>query len=166
MRSQDLYEQAKKIIPGGTQLLSKRPEMFLPNLWPAYYSSAKGVEVTDLDGRSFVDMSIMGVGACILGYSDVDVDGSVREAIAQGSMSTLNAPEEVEYFSRKCLIARRLLERGVRFVQLFHMGWDHHYQLPSRLRQKAAEIDRPCAALIASPWRRGTSVLWWWAPSS
>jgi len=96
MRSQDLYEQAKRIIPGGTQLLSKRPEMFLPNLWPAYYSSAKGVEVTDLDGRSFVDMSIMGVGACILGYSDVDVDGSVREAIAKGSMSTLNAPEEVE----------------------------------------------------------------------
>ena len=41
-RGQNLYKEAKKIIPGGTQLLSKRPEMFLPNLWPAYYSKAKG----------------------------------------------------------------------------------------------------------------------------
>jgi glutamate-1-semialdehyde aminotransferase len=96
MKSQLLYEQAKKIIPGGTQLLSKRPEMFLPEYWPTYYSKAEGVEVEDLDGRSFVDMSIMGVGACILGYSDAEVDEAVCEAVANGSMSTLNAPEEVE----------------------------------------------------------------------
>lgn len=96
MKGQHLYEKAKRLIPGGTQLLSKRPEMFLPNLWPAYYSRAKGVHVTDLDGRNFVDMSLMGVGACILGYSDNDVDEAVREAVAKGSMSTLNAPEEVE----------------------------------------------------------------------
>jgi glutamate-1-semialdehyde aminotransferase len=102
MKSQHLYEQAKRIIPGGTQLLSKRPEMFLPDFWPAYYSKAKGVQITDLDGRSFVDMSIMGVGACILGYSDPDVDDAVREAVANGSMSTLNAPEEVELASLLC----------------------------------------------------------------
>ena len=48
-KSQDLYKRAKKIIPGGTQLLSKRPEMFLPDFWPAYYEKAKGCEVWDLD---------------------------------------------------------------------------------------------------------------------
>ncbi len=53
---QALYRRAKQLIPGGTQLLSKRPELFLPGFWPAYYSKAKGVEVFDLDGnflRSF-----------------------------------------------------------------------------------------------------------------
>lgn len=43
MKGQDLYRRAKRLIPGGTQLLSKRPEMFLPELWPAYYSEARGV---------------------------------------------------------------------------------------------------------------------------
>jgi glutamate-1-semialdehyde 2,1-aminomutase len=92
---QELYKKAKKRIPGGTQLLSKRPEMFLPEQWPAYYSQAKGVEVWDLDGNRYVDMSINGVGACILGAGDADVDNAVREAINRGSMSTLNVPEEV-----------------------------------------------------------------------
>ena len=62
---QDLYRKAKKLIPGGTQLLSKRPEMFLPEQWPSYYAHAQGVDVIDLDGNAYVDMSIMGVGACI-----------------------------------------------------------------------------------------------------
>src|SRR3990170_8127620 len=93
---QQLYMKAKAIIPGGTQLLSKRPEMFLPDFWPSYYSKAKGVEVFDLDGRRYIDMSIMGVGACVLGYADPDVDRAVKEAINNGSMCTLNAPEEVE----------------------------------------------------------------------
>ena len=44
-KGQDLYNEAKKVIPGGTQLLSKRPEMWLPDRWPAYYSKAKGCEV-------------------------------------------------------------------------------------------------------------------------
>ena len=44
-RTQGLYNKAKRIIPGGTQLLSKRPEMFLPGKWPAYYSKAEGCEV-------------------------------------------------------------------------------------------------------------------------
>ena len=92
----ELYREAKKIIPGGTQLLSKRPEMFLPDQWPAYYQKAKGVEVWDLDGNKFIDMSIMGVGACILGYADDEVNAAVIEAVNKGSMCTLNAPEEVE----------------------------------------------------------------------
>ena len=62
-----LWEKAKKCIPGGNQLLSKRSEMFLPKLWPSYYTKAHGIRVTDLDGNTFTDMSIMGIGACILG---------------------------------------------------------------------------------------------------
>src|SRR5215471_8520379 len=94
--SQALYLRAKNYIPGGTQLLSKRPEMFLPNLWPSYYRRAKGVEVWDLDENRYVDMSYNGIGACVLGAADADVDAAVKAAIDSGSMSTLNAPEEVE----------------------------------------------------------------------
>jgi glutamate-1-semialdehyde 2,1-aminomutase len=99
---QNLYLKAKSRIPGGTQLLSKRPEMLLPNLWPSYYSRAKGVEVWDLDGNRFVDMSYNGIGACVLGAADADVDAAVKAAIDAGSMSTLNAPEEVELAELLC----------------------------------------------------------------
>lgn len=95
-RSQELYKKAKRLIPGGTQLLSKRPEMFLPDLWPAYYSKAKGCVVWDLDGKRYIDMSNMGVGSCILGYADRDVNRAVKSAIDRANMATLNAPEEVE----------------------------------------------------------------------
>jgi len=95
-KGQQLYLKAKKIIPGGTQLLSKRPEMFLPDLWPAYYSKAKGCEVWDLDGNRYYDMSLMGVGANVLGYAFDPVDEAAYNAIRQGGMCTLNAPEEVE----------------------------------------------------------------------
>ena len=91
-----LYNKAKTLIPGGTQLLSKRPEMFAPDIWPAYYSKAKGCRVWDLDGREYIDMSIMAVGACILGYADEDVDAAVIESIHKGVNSSLNCPEEVE----------------------------------------------------------------------
>ncbi len=94
-KSQALYERARKLIPGGTQLLSKRPEMFLPGQWPAYYTSAKGAAVTDLDGNHFIDMSICGIGATVLGYADPDVDAAVKHVIDNGAMTTLNAPEEV-----------------------------------------------------------------------
>ncbi|GAH69911.1 unnamed protein product, partial [marine sediment metagenome] len=57
-----LWNRAKEIIPGGTQLLSKRSEMFLPDQWPSYFKRAKGIEIEDLDGDKFIDMSMMGVG--------------------------------------------------------------------------------------------------------
>lgn len=95
-RSQELYKKAKNIIPGGTQLLSKRPEMLLPELWPAYYEKARGCEIWDLDGNKYIDMSYMGVGSCILGYADPDVNAAVKDAVDKGSMSTLNCPEETE----------------------------------------------------------------------
>jgi glutamate-1-semialdehyde 2,1-aminomutase len=103
-KGQSLYEKAKLIIPGGTQLLSKRPEMFLPENWPSYYSKAKGAEVWDLDGNKYLDMSYMGIGACILGYADPDVDLAVKTAIEAGSMCTLNCPEEVELAELLCEI--------------------------------------------------------------
>ena len=100
--AQTLYEKAKKIIPGGTQLLSKRPETFLPDLWPAYYEKAKGCRVWDLDGNKYTDMSYMGIGASILGYADKDVDSAVKTAVDKGSMCTLNCPEEVELAELLC----------------------------------------------------------------
>lgn len=95
-KSTELWNKAKKIIPGGTQLLSKRAEMFLPEQWPAYFKKAKGVEVWDLDDNKFIDMSTMGIGSCILGYADPDVNRAVKKVIDEGSMCTLNSPEEIE----------------------------------------------------------------------
>ncbi len=95
-KGQALYEKARTLIPGGTQLLSKRPEMFAPGQWPPYYVKAQGAEITDLDSNTLIDMSICGVGATVLGYADPDVDAAVKAAIDAGSMSTLNCPEEVE----------------------------------------------------------------------
>lgn len=92
----ELWTRAKKIIPGGTQLLSKRSDQFLPGNWPSYYKKAKGTELWDLDGNRYTDMSIMGVGTCILGYADDDVNAAVKNAVDLGSMATLNCPEEVE----------------------------------------------------------------------
>jgi len=92
----ELWDKAKKIIPGGSQLLSKRSEQFLPDQWPSYYKKAKGVEIWDLDGNKFIDMSLMGVGACILGYADDDVNEAVKNIIDKGTMTTLNCTEEVE----------------------------------------------------------------------
>ncbi len=99
---QTLYKKAKTMIPGGTQLLSKRPEMFAPGQWPAYYSKAKGCRVWDLDGKEYIDVSYMGIGANVLGYADDAVDEAAKSAITNGSMCTLNAPEEV-YLTEKLL---------------------------------------------------------------
>ncbi len=99
---QQFYARAKARIPGGTQLLSKRPEMILPEQWPTYYKKVSGIEVWDLDGRRFLDMSYNGLGSCILGAADPDVDRAVCDAIQAGTMSTLNCPEEVELAELLC----------------------------------------------------------------
>lgn len=51
-------------------------------------------------------------------------------------------------FARNCLLARRMAERGVRFIQLYHRGWDHHSNLPKKIQGQTQDIDQPCAALI------------------
>ena len=94
-KSQELYRHAKQIIPGGVQLLSKRPEMFAPDQWPNYAARAKGCEVWDLDGNHYYDMTTNGIGACLLGFADPDVSKAVNSSVQNGSMTSLNPPEEV-----------------------------------------------------------------------
>ncbi|MFH7017970.1 aminotransferase class III-fold pyridoxal phosphate-dependent enzyme [Flavobacterium sp. FlaQc-47] len=99
---QELYKKAKNLIPGGTMLLSKRPEMFLPDQWPSYFSKAKGCKIWDLDGKELLDMSIMGIGTNTLGYGNDEVDSAVMETVKNGNMTTLNCPEEV-YLAEKLI---------------------------------------------------------------
>ncbi len=97
---QKLYKRAKRVIPGGNMFLSKRPEMFLPEKWPSYFSKSKGCSVWDLDGNEFIDVSIMSVGTNTLGYGHPEVDEAVKKTINDGNMATLNCPEEV-YLAEK-----------------------------------------------------------------
>jgi glutamate-1-semialdehyde 2,1-aminomutase len=103
LTGQKIWKRAKKIIPGGNMLLSKRPEFYLENKWPTYFSKAKDCFIWDLDGNKFLDMSMMGVGTNILGYGNSYVDKKVNEIVEKGNMSTLNCKEEV-------LLAEKLLE--------------------------------------------------------
>ncbi len=92
---QEQYARAREIIPGGTQLLSKRPEMFAPGHWPAYYEQAIGCEVVDTEGRRFIDMSSNGILACVLGFADPDVNEAVIRRVHLGSMATQQTHDEV-----------------------------------------------------------------------
>ena len=103
-RGADLYNQARQLIPGGTNLLSKRPERMLPEQWPVYYDKAEGNYIWDLDGRKLIDMTSAGCGTCLLGAADPDVNAAVKAVIDSGSMSTLNPWEEVELAERLCEI--------------------------------------------------------------
>ncbi|MFG0261187.1 MAG: aminotransferase class III-fold pyridoxal phosphate-dependent enzyme, partial [Novipirellula sp. JB048] len=153
-------------IPGGTQLLSKRPEMFAPEKWPAYYREARGCEVIDLEGNRFIDMSLNGILSTILGYSDPDVNAAVMRRVNLGSMSTLQTHDEVELaklllhihpwahrvrFTRgggesmsvAVRIARALTRRDKVAICGYH-GW-HDWYLAANL--PAAVDDRPADAL-------------------
>ena len=103
------------MIPGGTSLLSKRPEQLLPENWPAYYSKSKGCRVWDLDGKEYIDCSMMGIGTNVLGYACDAVDEAVMKVVRDGNLTTLNCPEEV-------YLAEKLLEMnpwagGVRYTR-------------------------------------------------
>ena len=98
-KGQKLYSKAKQIVAGGNMLLSKRPEMFLPEQWPSYFSKSKGCEVWDLDGKKYID-TLMMPGTNSLGYNYEEIDEAVKDTINSGNMSTLNAPEEVELTER------------------------------------------------------------------
>jgi len=93
---QSLWKYAQKIIPGGNGLISKRPERYCKDQWPIFFSKAKGVNVYDLDGKKYIDMAQMGVGAFILGYKNEYVDQSVIKRIKNGIASTLNSTAEIE----------------------------------------------------------------------
>lgn len=98
-----IWRKAKEIIPGGNSFFSKRPEQFLGSGWPAYYKSAKGCEILTFDDTKYIDMALMGVGTCTLGYANNDVDKAVIKAIEAGTMSSLNCIEELK-------LAEKLIE--------------------------------------------------------
>lgn len=114
-KGQKLWQRAKRSISGGNMLLSKRPEMFLPEKWPTYFSKTKGCKVWDLDGREYFDMSMMGIGTNILGYSNHEVDEAVIKNLQLGNLSTLNCPEEV--FLAEKLIEMHPWSDSVRFAR-------------------------------------------------
>ncbi len=94
-KCQEIQNKAIEIIPGMTQLLSKRPDKFAKGLWPTYFSEAHGIKVTDLDNNEYLDFSLGGIGATVLGYADEDVNNAVIDVIRKGNASTLNGAEEV-----------------------------------------------------------------------
>jgi len=110
-RGQKLWKRAKRVIPGGNMLLSKRAEMHLPEHWPAYFDRTEGCRVWDMDGRELIDVGFMAIGTNTLGYSHPEIDEVVREVVAKGNMSTLNAPEEV-------LLAERLVEINAPWAEM------------------------------------------------
>ena len=101
----------------------------------AYRMQTSVPEVTDLSGESQATLDLYGPNARVPGT-----------------------------FAANCLLARRLVERGVRFVQLFHQGWDQHGNLPGGIRRQCAQTDQGSAALIADLRQRGllddTLVIW------
>ena len=98
----EFLKRGKNRISGLTQLLSKRPDQFAPNVWPTYFSKASGTNIWDLNGQSYIDMSISGIGANVLGYCDPEVDEAVLKTIRNGNSSSLNCPEEVELAELLC----------------------------------------------------------------
>jgi glutamate-1-semialdehyde 2,1-aminomutase len=89
-----IWQNATKIIPGGNSLLTKRPERFLPDGWPTYFSKSKGIKVWDLNNKLYLDMSLMGVGTSVLGYANQEVDKKIIRRINSGIISTLNSLDE------------------------------------------------------------------------
>ena len=110
-----LWDTAVKVIPGGNGLLSKRPDRYAPNIWPAYFSRAKGCDIWDLDGNKYIDMAQMGIGSAILGYANEELNAAVNTAIAGGVNTTLNAPEEVYLAER--LLGLNPFAKGVKFAR-------------------------------------------------
>ncbi len=101
--SEKIWKRAKKVIPGGTMLFSKRPELFLPGIWPTYYKKCKGISVWDMDSKHYLDFSYMGVGTNTLGYGCEIIDKAVSSVIKKGNLCTLNNPDEV-------LLAEKLID--------------------------------------------------------
>ncbi|MBI3465715.1 MAG: DUF1501 domain-containing protein, partial [Planctomycetes bacterium] len=84
-----------------------------------------------------------------------------RETLAMYGLDEQGAGQD---YARNCLLARRMVERGVRFVQLYHRGWDQHNNLPERIRVQCKDTDQATAALIKDLKQRGmldeTLVIW------
>ncbi|MCY3902648.1 MAG: aminotransferase class III-fold pyridoxal phosphate-dependent enzyme [Caldilineaceae bacterium] len=94
-RSLELYEQAGELIPGWTQLISRRADQFAHGVSPIYAQRAKGSRFVDVDENEYIDW-MSAVGAIILGHADEVVDGAVKEQIDRGSLFSANNPLELE----------------------------------------------------------------------
>lgn len=94
-RSMELYQRALELIPGGTQLISRRPTRYAYGVSPAYAARAKGARFWDVDGNEYIDW-VSGIGAIILGYCDPVVDEAVKEQISRGTMYSINHELEIE----------------------------------------------------------------------
>ena len=80
-KNQAYLNKAKENIMGENMLLSKNHKMILPNLWPSYFTKTKGINVWDLNNIKFLDMSTMGVGTNLLGYSIKQIDNAVIKTV-------------------------------------------------------------------------------------
>ena len=110
-----LWLKAKKIIPGGNSIISKRPERYADMLWPTYFKKAKGHKIWDLENNKYYDFAQMGIGSSILGYSYDEINKFIKKKIDNGISTTLNSYEEVN-------LAKKLLElnkgfAGVKFAK-------------------------------------------------
>jgi glutamate-1-semialdehyde 2,1-aminomutase len=94
-RSYELYRRALELIPGGTQLISRRPTRYANGVSPVYASRAKGARFWDVDGNEYIDW-VSGIGAIVLGYCDPVVDDAVREQLARGTVYSINHELEIE----------------------------------------------------------------------
>src|SRR5947208_4320983 len=94
-RSMELYQKDLQLIPGGTQLVSRRPTRYAYGVSPAFAVRAKGARFWDVDGHEYIDW-VSGIGAIILGYCDPVVDEAVRDQLSHGTMYSVNHELEVE----------------------------------------------------------------------
>lgn len=90
-----MWKRALKSLPNGNMFFSKNPNLTLPELWPTYYSKAKGYKIWDLDNKLLNDFYLMGVGTNLLGYANKEIDNSVIKNIQKSNMSSLNSVEEI-----------------------------------------------------------------------
>ena len=100
-RSYELYEKAQKLIPGGTQLLSRRPSKHAYGVSPVYVARAKGPRFWDVDGNEYIDW-VSGIGSIILGYCDPVVDDAVREQMSCGTNYAISHELEIELAEELC----------------------------------------------------------------
>jgi glutamate-1-semialdehyde aminotransferase/spore coat polysaccharide biosynthesis protein SpsF (cytidylyltransferase family) len=102
-KGQKIWARAKNLIPGGTSLFSKNPDLYLPKRWPAYFTKTNKIFIWDIENTKYLDLCMMGIGTNVLGYSNKEVDKEVKKVIDKGNLSTFNCVEEV-------LLAEKLIE--------------------------------------------------------
>ena len=100
-KSMELYQRAMALIPGGTQLVSRRPQRYANGVSPIYWTRAQGARIWDADGHEYIDW-VSGIGAIILGYCDAVVDDAVRQQIGRGTMTSINHELEIELAEELC----------------------------------------------------------------